>query len=371
MDQTTITGALAGAGFRFDCNLPELVGYAEQHLRPLIGATQAPVVRTTLRWHDGQPDARLRSEAERLRMDRIDRDLYLAPDELRWFRVDDLRDLYLRARWCDDQLEVEADFYFRLGNTPLTDRLRRLRQWSSRELLRRRRFPTLLAYLVYYPCWFWLERQRSLHPIHAAGVNLREGSVLLAGASGIGKSTLSVALALSSGAQMLSDSFVLHHDTSILPVREPILLDEPSRKWLGDRAAALLPVEHPYGLKRHGYGLAPGRWADAGEVSLLVFPRRCAEGYTRSLSAEGAHQRLSAADLMINDLRRYWAFAAVFEQLVPSGLVAQREAQLAELTRRVPCYEFGVSQEMSCDDTVTMLLGLLADRPRRVAGTGS
>ncbi|HVM95452.1 MAG TPA: hypothetical protein VMT89_03635, partial [Candidatus Acidoferrales bacterium] len=357
MVDSTITGSLAGVGFSLQCDASDLAEYARQHLNAMPAESTAPLVHARLRWHEGQPRSGLRAEAERRGLERVDRDLYVSADELLWVRVDDLRDLHLRLRWNGDELHVDGDYYHRLGNTQASDALRRIRQWPNRQQLRRRRFPTLLAYLVYYPCWFWLEQLRGMHPIHAAAAKIGDECILLAGASGIGKSTLSVGLALAPGAQLLADSFVLHRGTLISPVREPILLDSFSRTWLGSKMSELKKLDHQYGLGRCGYSLAANRWADASRATLLVFPRRSNQSYTRRISAELAHRRLSGGNLIINDLRRYWAFAAVLEQVKPCGLVAQREAELAELTRRVPCYDFGVAKGSSCEDSVATLLG--------------
>jgi hypothetical protein len=300
-------------------------------------------------------------------MERVDRDLYVGGAQLCWFRVDDLRDLFLQLTWTDNQLRVEGDFYYRLGNSRLSDAIRRGRQWRRRAAMRARRFTTLLAYLVYYPCWWWLEQMMDHHPIHAAGVLTDAGVLLLAGASGAGKSTLATALALSPGARLLSDSFVLHSGLEILPVREPVLLDTFSRRWLGSSADELQPVGRGYALNRSGYHFPAARLAAGGRAAVVLFPRRSPEPYVRRLSAEDAHRRLSAADLIINDLRRYWAFAAVMEQLVPAGLMARREAQLAQLTAGVPCYDFGVTAETPSPAVVDAMLQLARDKPRRLA----
>ena len=89
----------------------------------------------------------------------------------------------------------------------------------------------------------------------------------------------------------------------------------------------------------------------------------------RRIAAEQAHQRLSAADLIINDLRRYWAFAATLEQMVPGGLVARREAQLARLTAEVPCYELGLTAEMTSAAAATRSCDCC--RARRCARSGA
>lgn len=353
---TELHGTLAGADFVLRCAHPALAEYARRHLGSLTRTGGQPRISATLRWHEGQPPlSEIRRDPDLARMTRVDRDLYRGNGELRWLRVDDLRDLLLRVRWDGEQLAVEGDFYFRLGNSPLSDRLRRMRQWRQRPRLQRRRFPTLLAYLVYYPCWWWLEVMQQLHPIHAAGVALGSKVALLAGASGVGKSTLAVALAAENDAQLLSDSFVLHRGAEVRPVREPILVDGWSRRWLGARAQVLQPLGWKYGLERDGYQVDPQRRSEGGMAGALVFPRRAPEAYVRSVRPELAHQWLSAADLLINDLRRYWAFAAALEQLDPYGLVARREAELARLTASVPCVELGLTSSMSCEEAVATI----------------
>jgi hypothetical protein len=368
--RTPITGSVAGATFSFETNAPDLATYAATHLAPLsAGAVRTPAVAATLTWHDGQPaPARPVEHAGGATIERVDRDVYTDGTTLHWFRVDDLRDLFLRCTWTDNRLTVHGDFHYRLGNSRLSDRLRRARQWSQRSELRRRRFTTLLYYLVYYPCWWWLEQTRDLHPIHAGAVTTGGGAILLAGASGVGKSTLAVALAMSPGTRFLSDSFVLQHGDDVWAVREPILLDAWSRRWLGGAADRLHVIEGTFCLKRSGYQMPVQRAAEAGRVALLLFPRRAPEFYVRRSPAAHAHHRLSAADLMINDLRRYWAFAAVLEQLQFSGLVARREAQLARLVADTPCYEIGLTADMTSGAAVQAIMQLLQEQPLRVAG---
>lgn len=357
-----LRGSLAGADFVFRCDHAAVSEYARRHLGALLGTTGAPKITAVLRWHEGQPPlGEIRHDPTLARMTRVDRDLYRDDGELCWLRVDDLRDLLLRMRWDGDRLDVEGDFYFRLGNRPLSDHLRRIRQWRQRPHLERRRFPTLLAYLVYYPCWWWLERKHRFHPIHAAGVALGSRVVLLAGASGVGKSTLAVALAAEADARLLSDSFVLHNGAQVRPVREPILVDDWSRRWLGPRAATLQPLDWEYVLQRRGFQVDPQRRSDGGTAALLLFPRRAPQAFCRPIAPERAHQWLSAADLLINDLRRYWAFAAVLEQLDPCGLVARRETELERLSRSVPSVELGLTSSAGCDDTIADIRRLLGD----------
>src|ERR1700687_8548 len=364
----TITGAIAGVNFAFQCDAPDLMAYARVHLTSLASdRTATPAITARLTWRDGQPPhQRPVAASELIAMDRVDRDIYTSSERLYWFRVDDLRDLFLKFTRVEDRLEVVGDFYYRLGNRWMSDRIRRGVQWRQRGMLRERRFPTLLSYMVYYPCWWWLEQRRDLHPIHAAGVLTDAGVILLAGASGAGKSTLAVALAHTPGARLLSDSFVLHNGLDVAAVREPILLDAWSTGWLGALGADLQRLGRLYGLGRRGYQLPAPRCAEAGRAALLIFPQRSPNRYLRRITSEQAHQRLSAADLVINDLRRYWAYAAILEHMVPGGLMARREAHLAKLVAGVPCYELGVTAEATSAAASDAIMQLLGDTQLRV-----
>jgi hypothetical protein len=367
---TATTGNLSSAAFRFSTTAEDLGAYARVHLAGLPGAPAAALqVESTLRWHEGQPPReRLVTFPHLADMERVDRDLYVRPGELHWFRVDDLRDLYLHFTWRENRLRISADFFHRVANDAYRDRAKRIVYRRRVKALRERRFTTLLYYLVYYPCWWWLEQTQDLHPIHAAGVRIDSDVVLLAGASGVGKSTLAVALASLPGAKLLSDSFVVQDGTEVAAVHEPVLLDAWSRRWLGDHGQDLQPIAWRYCLNRQGYHLPPDRLAASGRCNLLLFPRRAPEPYVRRIAAQQAHQRLSAADLIINDLRRYWAFAATLEQVAPGGLVARREAQLARLTAEVPCYELGLPADMTCAAAVDSILRLLPSKALRAVG---
>lgn len=366
MTINVLSGNLAAASFRFETDAPDLAEYGALHLAPLLGdAGSAPAVSATLRWHDAQPPARSAVAAPLDTCVRVDRDLYVGDDRLFWFRVDDLRDLQLRVGWRGERLEVEGDFYFRVGSD-WTDRVRRLVSPGQVSAMRRRRFTTLIYYLVYYPCWWWLEQMRDLHPIHAAGVEVDGKIILLGGASGVGKSTLSVALAGRAGARFLSDSFVLQAGADICAVAEPVLLDEWSRAWLGSAIDGLQRIDYPYMLGRHGYRFPRERCIAGGRAGVLVLPRRAPVEYVRRLSPDQAHQRLSAANMIINDLRRYYAFAAVLEQLVAGGLVAHREANMAKLTVDVPCYEMGLTAGAASREVVDAIVNLLSGQHLRV-----
>jgi hypothetical protein len=282
--------------------------------------------------------------------------------------MDDMPGLQLRFEWSGERLQVEGDYYYRLSADRKRDSLKRLVYRRRLPALRQRRFTTLLYYLLYYPCFWWLERYERLHPIHAAGVELDGGVVVLAGPSGVGKSTLSTGLASASGAKLLSDTFLLHDGAATRPVREPLLLDAWSRGWLADGANLLQAIDWRYCLNRNGFHWPQQRLSIGGPARLLLFPHRTLSHYVRPLSPAQAQGQIDAGNFLVNDLRRYWAFAAAVEMFDPSPLGTARAASLAALVRDVPSYELGLTKDMTRAQVAEIVAAL--DATPHAASTG-
>ena len=185
---------------------------------------------------------------------------------------------------------------------------------------------------------------------------------MLAGPSGVGKSTLVTGLASDPDARLLSDTFLLHHGAAVRAVPEPLLLDAWSRRWLGEGSALLQPIDHRYSLSRYGFHWPDERLSRGGPVRLLVFPQRAPTHYVRALAPAQAQGRIRAGDLIVNDLRRYWAFASILEVMNPQPLVQERERSLAEFVASVPAVEIGLTAGVSRAALIATIRGLLAGR---------
>jgi len=357
-----IEATLGGAKASLATSHAEFADYAALHLAPLRAEGRQlspPDVTATLRWHEGiPPRERLAAYPELTGLRRLDRDLYAGDGCLAWFRVDDLPGLLLRFAWDGARLEVKGDYYHWLSRDPLRDRIKRLVYRRRLPALRLRRFTTLLYYLVYYPCFWWLEQQQGLHPIHAAAAEVKEGVIVLAGPSGVGKSTLATALAALPGAKLLSDTFVLQRGTTVLPVREPLLLSGWSRDWLGEAGRLLQPIRWRYCLDRAGFHWPQDGLSSGGAARVLLFPQPAAAHDVRALTPREAHGRISAADSIVNDLRRYWAYAAVLQAFSSRPLMQARENEIAALTAGTPSYEVSLDVELGRDEVVANLLQL-------------
>lgn len=337
---------IAGATVRFRTGHEALAAYARAHLATLRTTGGEREIESTLEWVEGLPPAEPEAIFPGARgLARIDRDIYRGQHSLLWLRIDDFRDLKLRFTMDGRTLRVAGRYYFHLSNQPARNALKRALYFSRLEAERRRRFTTLLYYLVYYPCLWWLERHRGIHPLHAGAVSTPRGAVLLAGLSGVGKSTLALALMGEPGVRFLSDTFVLYDRFRLYPLVEPILLDARSRGWLGpELTVPLREVAEPgrFGYGRRGYLMEPARCADSAAVGLALLPHRAPRTALVRLPLRESLARITACNEITRDIRRYWVFSAVLNLLHTDAMLNDRRgADLASLLTNVPCYEFG------------------------------
>lgn len=119
------------------------------------------------------------------------------------------------------------------------------------------------------------------------------------------------------------------------------------------------PIGHRYSLGRDGYHWPNEQLIEGGDVRLLIFPQRAAHHYVRLLPPQQAHGRIRAGDLIVNDVRRYWAYASVLEVFDPTPLVQVREQSLAELVDTVSAFEIGLIADVPRADMAVLINGLL------------
>ena len=93
------------------------------------------------------------------------------------------------------------------------------------------RLEALTAYVLLYPALLAADA-KGRFPLHAAAVAKDGRALLLAGAPGSGKSTLTAALG-AAGCEMLSDNLVLLGSDGVWPFPEPIKLDQRSHQLAG------------------------------------------------------------------------------------------------------------------------------------------
>jgi hypothetical protein len=210
----------------------------------------------------------------------------------------------------------EAEFTFR-WNPPLRTR-------AANRALRSRFHLLARAALLQYPALWWAGT-RGCVPLHAPSYERRQRTPLLAGPSGVGKSTL-LARELADGACAVSDNLSVGDGERVWGLVEPMRSEQlPGRRMAHGRREGDLPNR-----------------VDVLTPDCLVSVRRGAGrgADVRSLDAEAAARVLVTGTYMAGELRRYWPFAATLAAATGLGPTHPPVVEVARsFANRLPCLE--------------------------------
>jgi hypothetical protein len=210
----------------------------------------------------------------------------------------------------------EVQFTFRWNPPPRT---------RAANLVLRSRFHLLArAALLQYPALWWAGT-RGRVPLHAPSYARRHLTPLLAGPSGVGKTTL-LARELADGACAVSDNLCVGDGERVWGLVEPM------------RAEHLAGRRMPHGRRE---GELPNRVAVLTPDRVVVLRRgdgRRVE--VRPVDAEVAARLLSTGTYMAGELRRYWSFAATLALGTGLGPAHPPVVEVAQaFANRLPCLE--------------------------------
>lgn len=208
------------------------------------------------------------------------------------------------------------------------------------------RFRQLAAQtLLHYPALWWAS-QRGRVPLHASAMEDGGSVTLLAGPSGVGKSTL-LAAGLSRGAVATADNLCACDTRSAYGLVEALRVEG------GGRAPAAAHGRREYPWPRRVPSLDPDQ---------LVVLRRAAAGSpcgARPLGPEESARELVAGTYMAGELRRFWPFAATLALATGIGSPHPDVTGVASaLAARLPCLELRLSRRTA--EPLSELLGMAA-----------
>jgi hypothetical protein len=194
------------------------------------------------------------------------------------------------------------------------------------------RFRLLTAQtLLHYPALWWASR-RGRVPLHVSVTSGPGGVIMIAGPSGVGKSTL-LAAGLSHGEIATADNVCACDAHTAYGLVEPLRVQD------GSRGPAAPHGRTEVSLTGRVPCLEPDR---------LVVLRRAAAGedsVVRSLSAEEAARELVTGTYMAGELRRFWPFAATLALATGLGPAHPDVGGVAAaLAARLPCVEMRVAE---------------------------
>lgn len=184
-------------------------------------------------------------------------------------------------------------------------------------------------------------RRSGLPALHAGGVTLDAGALLVAGPSGSGKSSLTAGLAARGLPVMGDDAVLLGLDGTVHPLRRRLKVAEPARTLLGLPApsgplARLWPDSAFYDPADLG-----SRWSDPAPVRAVVLPTRVSEGVPSLRRIEPA---VALGELLGHVLLR--------ERVSPEAFDAAAEALGA-----ARCYRLDYDAAPAAVETLVLELG--------------
>jgi hypothetical protein len=203
------------------------------------------------------------------------------------------------------------------------------RERAASSVLRSRTRLLQRSVLIQYPA-MWRAALRDRAPIHASGCTVGPLTVLITGASGVGKTTL-VAGEIKAGEHAVSDNLLVTDGQAAWGVVEPMRSESGSGRRMahGRREAELLgrvPMLRPNHLlllRRH-----PGR----------------RDVQVRACAPEEGTRALIAATYQAGELRRFWSFVAVLAGATGLGPPHPPvSARCRDLASSVECLEMTVA----------------------------
>lgn len=206
-----LTLSLHEVGLELRSDNPRFLDYAGHYLRDLVVPTmdRAHVI-VHLAW--GQSIV----SATDGQWERLGRRLLRDEKRIVQTEVLALPGLQLSVATTGDGLEIEAGFRFPSRRS----RLIYVLQGRAGEA---RLFITLIYFLVYFPLFWYLERERGWYLLHAGAVAHPHGGIVLAGLPGVGKSTFTLALLADPAVRLLSDNLVFHDGEQVYADRKSVV----------------------------------------------------------------------------------------------------------------------------------------------------
>lgn len=326
-----LTLSLHGVGLELRSDNRSFVEYARNYLRDLVVPTADEThIKVNLNW--GQPIV----SAIDGRRERLGRRLLLAGERIVQTEVLALPGLQLSVDTAGDGLAIEAGYRF----PSYRSRLGYVLQGRTGEA---RLFVSLIYFLVYFPLFWYLERERGWYLLHAGAVAHPRGGAVLAGLPGVGKSTFTLALLADPAVRLLSDNLVFYDGEQVYAFPEPIHLDRRSRTLLPDLGERLGPAGQAFSHSRHDYQLAPEARTTAARPQVVGILSLGAETAVRPLSRETCLERLAAYDKLAKETDEYSKQAAIFNLLSPRPGESRRRLEILEhLLEQVNCYRIVV-----------------------------
>jgi hypothetical protein len=301
------------------------------YLAPLLEQTHGePNIEVTLEWDAVLPDDS-RSDLEQL-----GRRIWIGPQRLQFAEIWQVPGLQMDVDWQDAVLAIRAAYAWPT----------RRAKWFTRVVAsaRARVFVSLVYYLVYFPCMWWLEHERGWTLFHASAVATPEGGLVFSGLPGCGKSTTALAALNMPEWQIVSDNLLFTDGSQVFACPEPIHVDERTLDLVGDLAGRVRPTGRRVSHQRHDYEIAPEARRLSTTPLALGFLHVGRETIVQSIDRATAARRLMANDCQAKEWMAYQESATAMHQVWPTiGDHERRWENVAALAQSISCYDVTVA----------------------------
>ena len=342
--------SLHGLRLELTTDRDDFLAFARLYLAPLLDRGDArPDVTVTLEWGsalESLPD-----------MEQLGRRIWAGPQRLRYTEIWQSPGLQLDIHWPD---EPNAPLSVRAAYTWPTRRVR----WFARVMpwARERLFITLVYYLVYFPCAWWLERRRGWTLLHASAVAASDGGLILSGLPGCGKSTTALAALSAPEWQIVSDNLLFTDGRQAFACPEPIHIDDKTRALVGDLAGRVHATGRRFSHQRQDYEIGPEARRPSTTPLALGFLHVGHETSVRPVNRTIAARRLMANDCLAKEWMAYQESAAAMHQVWPTvGNYERRWGNLTTLVHSVPCYDVTIAQDGALQQDVERIIEAMLD----------
>jgi hypothetical protein len=261
----------------------------------------------------------------------------LSTRELVWFDVHRDKELQLRFRRQGAVFAFDVDYVYR--PTP-----KKLAKYPDYE---RRKFFSVLQYLLYFPIAWFLERTRGWRLLHASAVVAGDRAVLVAGPGGVGKTTTCLALVALAGMRFVAENLLFIDGEQIHPVPEPIRLTDESLRLLGDEPIELEDLSAVLGSRKHKFLFRLPLSAETAVVrpAAIFIPQFSDAGSIHPIPPGIASELLNATNRLTLEINDYSSYTAALDLLWPQAGNGQRQVRVIErMTASTPCYALGIDR---------------------------
>jgi hypothetical protein len=247
----------------------------------------------------------------------ISRNLWLGDNSVILSGVDRVPGLSLKVSIDENRLYIDAFLEEKKINSFL--RLMTIRRADKKKRLLK--FILLIYYLIYIPCFYYLERFRNLSLLSAGAVKYKRNGVIFSGLGGIGKTTFSLGALFLDGSKLLSDNLIFHDTQKIFSLPGPIALDPNSLNTLKKIQKTLTPIINiPTHHNRMYYKIKSTLFVDNAVPKYIFWLQSGNRNTLKPLEKTTFAKHLLSINLLTNHIREYFVFAAAADLASPKNL---------------------------------------------------